>query len=243
MSQDFGYCWRTVRLYCPSAPTFLAREWVNTAWKQLLGARRWGFMRAELVIPVDGIADSVVLPADFASFKVIVDPARQVRLSFTHSLDELARIDPAGTYTGPPTALVATAPSTAPATRGQAQYRFYPSPGGVTTLTAVYHRQGARLDDSSIFTGVLADGGEVLVCGALMQAAQWPGTPDKPNPYFNATLAQTKGNEFRVGIQMLSLRDDEQYPDDLWDSWDEASCGCSGGGDPRTTDACAGSVW
>ena len=64
MSQDFGYCWRTVRLYCPSAPTFLAREWVNTAWKQLLGARRWGFMRAELVIPVDGIADSVVLPAD-----------------------------------------------------------------------------------------------------------------------------------------------------------------------------------
>ena len=42
MAEDFGYCWRTVRLYCPSAPTFLAREWVQTAWKPLLAARRWG---------------------------------------------------------------------------------------------------------------------------------------------------------------------------------------------------------
>ena len=73
MPEDFGYAWRTVRLYCPSAPTFLAREWVNTAWKQLLGARRWGFMRGQLTLtplPADLYA---VLPADFASFKVVVD--------------------------------------------------------------------------------------------------------------------------------------------------------------------------
>jgi hypothetical protein len=87
---------------------------------------------------------------------------------------------------------------------------------------------------------VLADGAEVLVAGALAQAAMWPGTGDKPNPYFNAGLGQAKTLEFKTGIQMLSLRDDEQYPDDLWNEWDEATCGGLGhGGDPRTSDACA----
>jgi hypothetical protein len=217
MADDFGYAWRTVRLYCPSAPTFLARAWVNAAWKQLLAARRWGFMRGETTFVSDGSSPYLICPPDFGSFKVVVDPGRQVRLCTTHSLDDLAARDPL--------------------TRGQARYRYYPS-GSPSTLSAIYHRQGDRLDDTDIFTGVLADGGEVLIAGALAHAAGWPGTPDKPNPYFNATLAESKTREFALGVQMLSLRDDEQYPDDLWDSWPEADCDCLGGGaDPRTTDA------
>jgi hypothetical protein len=235
----YGDCWRTVRLYCPAAPTFLAREWVNTAWKQLLAARRWGFMRAELTLAVLATDTDVTLPTDFASFKVVVDVSRQVRISFTHSLDELTCADPGNVAGGPVTALVALAPSTVVATLGQARYQLYPH-GSASTLTAVYHRQGARLNDTSILTGVLADGGEVLIAGALAHAAEWPGTPDKPNPYFNATLGQTKRQEFTYGIQMLSLRDDEQYPDDLWDSWPMCDCGGLGSThDLRTTDAVA----
>jgi hypothetical protein len=236
VAEDFGYCWRTVRLYCPSAPTFLAREWVQAAWKQLLAARRWGFMRGDLTVPVPA-SGLVVMPADFASFKVVVDESRQVRICTWHSLDELATLDPGLTATGPPGALIATTPSTDPATLGQARYVAYPK--GVATLRAIYHKQGPRLLDGQVFTGVLADGAEVLVAGALAQAAMWPGTPDKPNLYFNATLAASKTKEFGYGVQMLSLRDDEQYPDDLWDSWPEADCGCLGGGDPRATDASA----
>lgn len=238
MPEDFGYAWRTVRLYCPSAPTFLAREWVNAAWKQLLGARRWGFMRAEIAVPVLDTDTHLVCPADFASFKVVVDRSRQVRIPFNYSLDELAKLDPGNITSGQPHALVAATPSTDPLTLGRARYQYYP--GGVAcTLTAVYHRQGDRLTDTDVFTGVLADGAETLVAGALAQAALWPGTSDKPNPYFNAGLAQAKANEFRLGIQNLSLRDDEQYPDDLWDSWPE-TCDCLGcGADPRTTDASA----
>jgi hypothetical protein len=238
VAQDFGYVWRTVRLYCPSAPTFLAREWANAAWKQLLAARRWGFMRVELPLPILASDLYLVLPPDFASFKVVVDPSRQCRISFTASLDDLARIDPGRTATGPVCSLIAVSPSTDPLTRGQARYLLYPH-GSATTLTAVYHRQGPRLDDTSVFSGVLADGGEVLVAGALAQAALWPGTGDKPNPYFNAGLAQAKANEFRVGIQALSLRDDEQYPDDLWDSWGQCDSGLGSGVDERTTDAVA----
>lgn len=238
MAEDFGYAWRTVRLYCPSAPTFLAREWVNAAWKQLLGARRWGFMRAELTIAVLDADTHLTCPADFASFKVVVDEDRQIRIPFNYTLEQLAHADPASTTSGQPTALVAATPSTDVLTLGRARYQYFPA-GTACTLTAVYHRQGDRLTDTDVFTGVLADGAEVLVAGALAQAALWPGTSDKPNPYFNAGLAQAKANEFRIGIQALSLRDDEQYPDDLWDSWPE-TCDCLGcGGDPRTTDASA----
>jgi hypothetical protein len=238
MPEDFGYAWRTVRLYCPSAPTFLAREWVQTAWKQLLASRRWGFMRGELTLTTLSGDTHLTLPPDFASFKVVVDPSRQVRLPFTYSVEQLAAADPALTFTGQPNALIAASPSTDPATLGQARYRLYPS-GSPATLTAVYHRQGDRLTDGEVFAGVLADGAEVLVAGALAQAALWPGTSDVSNPYFNATLAQTKANEFKYGLQMLSLRDDEQYPDDLWDSWPEACDPYALGGDPRSTDVCA----
>lgn len=237
MAEDFGYAWRTVRLYVPAAPTFLAREWVQTAWKQLLSARRWGFMRAEIALPTLAADTAVVMPPDFGSFKVVVDQARQVRIPFQFTLEELLTADPALTATGSPNALVATSPSTDPLTLGQARYRLYPS-GTAVTLTAVYHRQGARLTDGDVFTGVLADGGEVLVAGALAQAALWPGTGEKSNPYFNAGLAETKLGEFKYGVQMLSLRDDEQYPDDLWDSWPE-TCHSVVGADPRATDACA----
>lgn len=235
MPEDFGYAWRTVRLYCPSAPTFLAREWVQTAWKQLLAARRWGFMRGRLALTPDADGTTTV-PADFASFKIVVDEARQQRLSTWHRLDELVCTDPALTATGPTTALVATTPSTDPATLGRARYLWYPQ-GSTTALTSIYYRQLPRLTDGQTFAGVLADGAEVLVAGALAQAALWPGTGEKPNPYFNATLAAAKAQEFAHGIQLLSLRDDEQYPDDLWDSWPVAACGCDApGGDPRTTD-------
>src|SRR5262245_30032626 len=235
MAEDFGYVWRTVRLYCPSAPTFLAREWVQTAYKQLLAARRWGFMRGELTADLLASDTHLVLPADFASFKVVVDQSRQVRIPFNYSLDQLTQADPGLQATSQVTALVGIPPD---ADTGLARYRLYPS-GSPATLTAIYNRQGSRLTDGDVFTGVLADGAEVLVSGAIAQAALWPGTPDKPNPYFNATLAQSKANEFKYGIQMLSLRDDEQYPDDLWDSWPEATTCGLGGGDPRATDACA----
>jgi hypothetical protein len=234
----YGDCWRTVRLYCPAAPTFLAREWVNAAWKQLLAARRWGFMRGEATLPILTSDLYVTLPTDFASFRVVVDKSRQVRICFDKSLAELGCTDPANVATGPVTALVAASPSVTPPTVGQARYLVYPH-GSASTLTAVYNRQGARLDDTSVLTGVLADGGEVLIAGALAQAALWPGTGEKPNPYFNTGLAKTKADEFKYGVQMLSLRDDEQYPDDLWDSWTLCDCDCAGSPSERATDAVA----
>jgi hypothetical protein len=236
-SDDFGYCWRTVRLYCPAAPTFLAREWVNAAWRQLLAFRHWGFLRAQLTVTPLPTDQYLVVPADFSCWRVIVDQSRQVRIPFRYSLTELAIADPGQTAQGQVMALVAATPSTDPLTLGRARYLYHPY-GATSTLTCVYDRMPSRLDDTSVFPGVLAQGGgAVLIEGALAQAALWPGTGDKPNPYFNAGLATAKANEFRIGIQSLALHDDEQYPDDLWDSWEECDCCALEGADPRSTDA------
>lgn len=234
MAEDFGYAWRTVRLYCPSAPTFLAREWVQAAWKALLQARHWAFMRAPLSLAYDGLTPYITMPADFGTFDIVVDASQQKKICTDQSLTELTCADPLHATTGPARALIPATPGPA----GEVRYEVYPH-GTATTFTGYYHRQGHRLTDGDVFGGVLADGAEVLVAGALAQAALWPGTGDRPNPYFNAGLAQTKTAEFKYGIQMLSLRDDEQVPTDLWDTWETASCGCScgeAGGEARSTD-------
>jgi hypothetical protein len=281
-----------VRLYVPAAPTFLAREWVNVAWKQLTAARRWGFLRGELVLTITAsraIASCVVtegsatvasaglfvagdvgrqfqvatyptytiqtvtdvntivldrvygeptaaaatalvfdayatLPADFGSFRIIADPYNQRRLAFWITEDQLNLLDPtrmAGD--NGPRLLAARSPSTYAPTLGRAQYEYWPRPTAARSYPARYNRQADNLNDTDVFTGVLADGAQVLIAGALAQAAQWPGTGDRPNPYFNATIATAKQLEFRQGIQSLSLRDDDQYPDDLatvhWERW------------------------
>lgn len=291
MAEDFGYCWRTVRLYVPAAPAFLAREWVNTAWKQLARSRHWTFLKGELrltiqaartlasvtatngstaitsgglFLPADAgrqirwasfpvytiasVTDAnnavldipygepntattatvydgyAVMPADFESFRIIADPYNQRRLAYWITEDQLNILDPTrqGSDSGP-RLLSARPPSTYGATLGQAQYEYWPRPTAARSYPAIYNKQAARLDDTSVFTGVLADGAEVVVNGALAQAALWPGTADKPNPYFNAQVAQAKRAEFLDGVQHLSLRDDDQSPDDLarvhWERW------------------------
>ena len=185
-------------------------------------------MRVEIADPVyDGDTASDDAARTSRSFKVVVDEARQVRIPFDYTLERAPhRSTPALTATGAPDALVATTPSTDPLDRSARRaiastpraraghaHRGLPPPG----------RPPRPTPTSSPASSPTAR--EVLVAGALAQAALWPGTGEKPNPYFNAGLAQTKADEFRIGIQMLSLRDDEQYPDDLWDSWPETCYG------------------
>jgi hypothetical protein len=176
---------------------------------------------AAVALVLDAFA---TMPADFGSFRVIADPYNQRRLAFWITEDQLNVLDPtrmAGD-TGP-RVLVARAPSTYTPTLGQVQYEYWPRPTAARSYPALYNKQADTLNDTDVFTGVLADGAQVLIAGALAQAAGWPGTGDRPNPYFNATIARDKQLEFRQGIQSLSLRDDEQYPDDLatvhWERW------------------------
>ena len=186
----------------------------------------------------DGYA---VMPADFGSFRVIADPYNRRRLAFWIHEDELNLMDPTRTSsdTGP-RVLVSAAPSTYTSTLGRIRYEYWPHVTSARAYPAVYNKQADNLTDVDTFTGVLADGGDVLVAGALAKAAEWPGTPDVRNPYFNVALAQKKTAEFVEKAQRLGLKDDAHYGDDYipvdWATWPLASISYDTAG-LRATDA------
>lgn len=165
-----------------------------------------------------------VMPADFESFRIIPDPYNQRRLAFWISQDQLNLLDPTRQAADSgPRCLSARVPSTATATLGRPTYEYWPRPTQDRSYPALYNKQPTKIDDTTTFAGVLADGADVLIQGVLAHAAEWPGTADRANPYFNAVLARSKRGEFLAGIQRLALRDDDQSPDDLatvhWEHW------------------------
>lgn len=156
------------------------------------------------------------MPADFGRFEVVVDRSRRRPIPFWLSSAQLALADADRSQTdSSPRGLVAATPSTYGPTLGRIRYEYYPAVHTAQTLQAVYHKQADQLVDTDLFTGVLADGGKVLITGALAQAAAWPGTAQLKNPYFNLQLAQLKQQEFEWGVQRLALKDDNHYRNDL----------------------------
>lgn len=291
MAETFGDVWRRVRLHVPSAPTFLVREWVNTAWKPFARMRHWTFLRGELRLTIAAARDLAavtvtngstsvtsaglflpadagrqirlasypiytiqsvtdvntividpaygetgataaatifdgyaVLPADFESFRLIADPYNQRRLAWWISADQLNVLDPTRQASDSgPRLLTAVSPSAYPGTLGQVRYEYWPRPTAARSFPAYYNKLASRLSDTTTFTGVLAEGADVLMTGCLAQAARWPGTGDLKNPYFDLALARQLQTDFLAGVQQLALRDDEQAPDDLatvhWERW------------------------
>ena len=169
----------------------------------------------------DGYA---TMPADFESFRLIADPYNQRRLAFWISADQINILDPTRQASDSgPRLLAQRPPSTYLPTIGRVQYEYWPRPTAARSYPAFYNKMAARLDDTTVLSGVMAEAADVLMAGALMYAAQWPGTPDRPNPYFNLALSREKKTEFFAGVQQLSLRDDDQHPDDMatvhWERW------------------------
>jgi hypothetical protein len=170
----------------------------------------------------DGFA---TLPADFESFRIIADPYAQRRLAYWITEDQINVLDPwwAVSDAGPRCLITRGGGSTYTPTLGAVQYQYWPRPTTARSYPAIYNKQAALLTDTSILRGVLADQVEVIVDGALAEAALWPGTTDLPNKYFNMAVAAEKKAAFLTGLQHLSLRDDDQAPDDLatvhWEHW------------------------
>lgn len=157
-------------------------------------------------------------PTDFRRFIMIYDPYYLRIIPFWISQDELAIADPARRISESsqgPRYLVSQGYSTATATLGQVRYEYWPKPMVERHYPYLYYRAAERFTESSPLPGVFGTRSDVLKLGALLQAAEWPGTLDQKNPYFNLQHAIMLRQQWETELERLSLADDNEYPEDL----------------------------
>lgn len=168
-----------------------------------------------------------ILPADFGAFILVADPSIQRQVAWWYTQDDLGLVDPSRTIqTSVPRALISTTPSPVPATLGQPRSEWWPSPSTARVYPYFYRQAPQALADTDLLQGVLATRNGVLVTGALMECALWPGTSERKNPYFsNVTYRQFK-DKFEQECAHLELRDDDQsqqswqaLPYHHWAAW------------------------
>ena len=167
------------------------------------------------------------MPIDFGRFVVVVDPVNQRMVPWWATQEELDLIDPTRQATeGTPRLLAARRPSTFSGSLGQIQYEYWPKPTAAGALQYYAVKRPVPTSDDEEFVGVLRDRSDILEIGALAKAAMWPGTHERPNPYFNLGLANQLSGKFQALSTQLDLRDDDQYqqswstiPWHRWSTW------------------------
>lgn len=209
MSMTFGDVWRRVRLHAPDVPFGLIQDWTLAAYRSLLDRRPWIFSQVWTTLTAAVGVQTLVLPADFGAFLLVLDRPAQRQIPFWFTQDDLFRWDPSNTSTGDPRALVPRDLSTDPLTLNQQTFQWWPTPGTTRTYPALYRQRPVAPADTDPLRGVLADRPDVLETGALMHCALWPGTADRKNPYFSVATYTALQTEFLRLAHQLELRDDD----------------------------------
>lgn len=98
---------------------------------------------------------------------------------------------------------------------GLPRYEFWPHKKSNYVFPYLYESRATDLNDLGATLPRFIRG-DVLLRMAMREAAQWPGpSADKPNPYYNLTLAKQLGAECEFQINELERQDDETYMDNL----------------------------
>ncbi len=152
------------------------------------------------------------MPADFRSIYTVTDMALQRPVVWWISGERLNLFDPARISGDSRFRVMASAtPSQVTSLLGRITYELWPYPSAAGTYTLEYFARVDQLGDDDVFQGVLATQTGALQTGALAEAAKWPGTADRKNPYFNLALARTLAADFELAKQNLQVQDDDQY--------------------------------
>lgn len=149
----------------------------------------------------------VTMPADFGSFLFVLDPTTQQQLRIFITEEELNHYDSQRGSTGQGRALVSRKLNSA----GLIQYELVPYSTAAAFFPYFYRKRNFLLSDDVEFPTPFKDRTDILVQRGLMRAAQWPGTEDKKNPYFNLQLAAQLAAESNLEITNLECRDEEIY--------------------------------
>ncbi len=147
----------------------------------------------------------VDFPSDLHALDDIRDSTRNWRLRRQyHQLNYLDRIDAKRTYSGTPILYVA-GPDRVSGGVSIPRYEFWPRiPGGTKIVYRYVKKVPLVLGSDYPETELRA---EVITWGALAELCLWPGTPDKPNPFFNIELHQNYKKLFDEGLQDSVMHD------------------------------------
>lgn len=152
-------------------------------------------------------------PADFKRFLIVYDRYYLRTIPFWLSEDEIGVADPGRVFsdTGP-RYLVAQRYSPATATLGQVRYEYWPAPSSARVYPYLYIKSAPQLADANALPGVFGQRPDLLKTYIQWQNALLPAVGDQRNPGFNPVVAQLRQKEWQEKLQVLSLRDDEEYP-------------------------------
>lgn len=160
----------------------------------------------------------VTAPSDLEAIQIVIDLVNQVRIGHWYTQEQLSLLDPTRTnaYAGPVRGLfsLGLSPAGGSTPAGLLQWEAWPYTTSPASLPYSYVTKAADLADTAQLPGILHDRPDVLALGAKYEAAKWPGTPSTKNPYFNLTLAELLGRELAGMLGQLSIRDDDQFPQD-----------------------------
>lgn len=149
----------------------------------------------------------ITMPADFGSFLYVLDPANNMRVRIFVTEEELNYYDTIRGSSGQPRALVSRRFDSS----GLVQYELVPYSSAAAFFPYLYRKRNFQLSDDLEFPTPFRDRPDILVERGLMRAAQWPGTEDKKNPYFNLALASQLRETSESEIVNLEARDEEIY--------------------------------
>lgn len=97
-----------------------------------------------------------------------------------------------------------------------ARYEVWPHQQAQYVLPFLYEARMPDLDDAGAFLPRYIPG-DVLMEGALAQAARWPGPDeDHKNPMFNLALSKFHEDKWQARVRELERQDDEVYARDVW---------------------------
>lgn len=156
----------------------------------------------------------VTVPSDFHSFISVYDPAFNWQLWWQVKQEELNAWDSQRASTGTAYALAQMAYDTT-VSPPLPRYEIWPHQLSQKPFPIVYETRPPDLGDSGASLPRYITG-NVLVEGALAQAARWPG-PDKdhPNPYFNLGLAMAHQGEYEKLVRRAEVEDDNVQESDV----------------------------
>jgi hypothetical protein len=150
---------------------------------------------------------------DFDMFISIVDIDNNWRIRSDVLQEVLDKWDANRSSTGTPWVLSATSFNAAVATGGTLagvpRYEIWPRCNVAKQYPYRYYKRADLVNDTDVPIWPISHRTEILKQFALGEIAKWPGTKDKPNPYFNMSLFNQHKADFLDELYKLQKQDQE----------------------------------